>query len=96
MAFLVLALRGVTDEMEYSLSKRDLIELWVHQIWSDLYPDARVDVLAACSSDHAPLYVSLNPELMGQRGNHASFHDEAAWNRNDTPREIIRRVWRVG
>lgn len=63
--------------------------------WFDSHPGTRVDVLAARSSVHAAISISLLPALARQGRGQPRFRFEAAWNKNEHTREILRKVWRI-
>jgi hypothetical protein len=63
--------------------------------WSVLHPDARVDVLAARSSDHAAPFITLIPALARKGMRLGRFRFEAAWNKNEHTRTLIKKVWLV-
>jgi ribonuclease HI len=63
--------------------------------WCELFPTQQVSVLAARSSDHAPLFLSLQGSDKLRRGGSKRFHYETGWQKNGRVHEVIRQVWRV-
>jgi hypothetical protein len=63
--------------------------------WREKFPDVDVEVLAARSSDHAPLCVSFSHTNKRHRGRMTGFRYEPGWHKNLVAREVIKQVWRV-
>lgn len=64
--------------------------------WIDLHLGMRVDVLAARSSDHVAILISLLPTLTGKGRRQPRFYYEATWNKNEQTRELLKKeVWRI-
>jgi hypothetical protein len=53
-----------------------------------------VDVLAARSSDHAPLLISLHNTHSRHRRRRGLFHYEAWWQRQAGFQQVIAQVWK--
>ncbi|XP_059446385.1 uncharacterized protein LOC132177924 [Corylus avellana] len=63
--------------------------------WKELYPFRRVEVLAACASDHAPVMISFHKNASQRRKKKFIFGYEVAWHKCTTYKEVIKKVCRV-
>jgi ribonuclease HI/exonuclease III len=63
--------------------------------WCELFPEARVEVLAARCSDHAPIVISLKSGKQHRQGRKMGFRYEASWCKNPQVKGVIKSVWRV-
>jgi hypothetical protein len=78
-----------------SFIKERLDRAMANSKWCDLFPSQQVCILAARSSDHAPLLLSLQGSGNFRRSGYQRFHYETGWQKNERVREVIRKVWRV-
>ena len=53
-----------------------------------------MDVLATCSSDHAPITISLGAQ-QNRQGGRRGFCYEAGWRGNSLLKGILKKVWKV-
>jgi hypothetical protein len=67
---------------------------FANQNWFDLYPDAKMQVIPACTSDHYPLFLSLSHAGRNRQIKPRRFLYESYWGRYSQPRDLVRQVWR--
>lgn len=60
--------------------------------WCTIFPTADFCVEEAMSSDHCPIFVTLNDEKRGRR-NPPRFRHEARWMMEGSYSEVIKKVW---
>jgi exonuclease III len=60
--------------------------------WLDYYQVVRVAVLAACTSDHAPLLISFQRNRPPKRS--PRFRYNAVWGKQKVYKEVIKKEWR--
>jgi hypothetical protein len=92
--FPVLDSRGLIGKQIICSLKSRWIELW--QILNLLFVFHNllyVEVLAARSSDHAPLYVVLHQVSSSQRRTKSLFRYESWWQRQEGFTNAVRQVW---
>lgn len=60
--------------------------------WRDMFPESQVEVLAARSSDHAPLLVVCRNRVDHDRRNLYPFRYERGWGKQKNQRDVIKKV----
>jgi hypothetical protein len=59
------------------------------------FPNLSVEILPARSSDHTPLYVSLNTSAGGLFKRRNQFRFESWWQKKEGFKQVVQKVWRV-
>jgi hypothetical protein len=63
--------------------------------WSSWYNVVEVSILPWCVSDHNPLFITYSNSLELRWTTRCQFWFEAAWEKDSTSKEIIKKEWRV-
>jgi len=78
---------------DYMFTKESLDRAVANNQFALRFPQLTVEVLAARSSDHAPLYVVLHQVSSSQRRTKSLFRYESWWQRQEGFTNAVRQVW---
>lgn len=74
--------RWIQERLDMGLANKD---------WRDLFPSAVVNVMEVSTSDHLPLYLTLNRKVYMHKANRFRF--ENIWIKEDECRNIVLDCW---
>lgn len=63
--------------------------------WSSWYNVVEVSILPRCVSNHNPLFITYSNSLELRWTKRRQFWFEAAWEKDSTSKELIKKEWRV-
>jgi hypothetical protein len=79
---------------EYFTQER-LDRAMANSAWIDVFPRNHVEVVAACNSDHLPLFVYLEKNLSNIHTRPKAFRYVNGWGKYKENREAIKKIWKV-